>query len=232
MADHPPDWNQVLELTRRRPAASSQETGSALETVLRLASSTVPATLGCSLTQLGASGGAFTRASSNELALTLDKAQYEAGHGPCVLAARTGRFELVPSFEDDARYPELGRAAAPLGVQCSASWPLQTLEGGAALNFYGAGDASFASGDAARRAMFVTRIVAALLGSEPGEYTLSAAESREVDHSRRLIQQAEDIVIARSGVGRDRAFHQMALQSGRHDDSLIEIARKIVSGKE
>jgi hypothetical protein len=72
----------------------------------------------------------ITAASTDDVALALDHAQYDADDGPCLSSARTGHIIRLDEIAADERWPEYARAATERGVNSSLSAPL-TLAGGA-----------------------------------------------------------------------------------------------------
>lgn len=64
-----------------------------------------------------------TMAATNEIALTLDDAQYQAGDGPCLTAAREGRTIRIDQIPADGRWPAFSHAADRAGFGCSLLVP-------------------------------------------------------------------------------------------------------------
>src|SRR3954462_3150700 len=81
---------------------------------------------------------AMTAASTDDLTLTLDEAQYDADDGPCLSAARSERVIRLDDIGADDRWPQFSGAAVGRGVHSSLSSPLR-LAGGTTggLNLYG-----------------------------------------------------------------------------------------------
>ena len=88
------------------------------------------------------SPGARTAASTHELALELDRAQYTSGRGPCLKAASERTPVRAVVGEEDHRWPEFLEAAERVGIHASLSVPLlmvglkETKELVGSLNIY------------------------------------------------------------------------------------------------
>ena len=104
----------------------------------RIAGAAVSNVPGCTTASCGlvALGTGRTAAPSDPLAVELDVAQYELGHGPCLRAIRTGRRSTLRDGDAQERACLAGHG----GVEDLCSVPL-TLAGRAvgSLNCYGAG---------------------------------------------------------------------------------------------
>jgi len=101
--------------------ATEQTLVSILERVADLASTALANCSGASIT-LVEGGRPITAVYTDDFALELDLAQYEADLGPCLLALRRG--QVVPSADTDDRWPAFREAARQHGIQNSLSVPL------------------------------------------------------------------------------------------------------------
>jgi GAF domain-containing protein len=99
---------------------------SLLRTVTDLAARVLPGDAATSVTILS-DGRPRTVASSDAIALELDRVQYRLGAGPCLTAAG-GRAAAVPDTAADDRWPEVSAAAAAAGVRSVQSVPLPVHE--------------------------------------------------------------------------------------------------------
>lgn len=89
-------------------------------------------------------GGVTTAAASNDVALAVDTAQYDSGHGPCVEALERGRAVGVDDYAVERRWPGVATVARSHGVRSSLSLPLRNGGGVlGALNMYSEQRASF-----------------------------------------------------------------------------------------
>ncbi|MGY1709872.1 GAF domain-containing protein [Geodermatophilus sp. SYSU D00758] len=70
-----------------------------------------------------------TVAAAGELARRMDEAQYEAGEGPCLTAAREGVVVVVADLASESRWPRFARRmAAEPGIRSVASLPIRIGE--------------------------------------------------------------------------------------------------------
>src|SRR5258708_5785278 len=103
----------------------SEETLDAvLEMLVSLAVSTIPDVYGASVS-LARHGELVTPNATSEVVRRLDGVQYEAGHGPCVDAIRTGQRQHATGTALQERWPVFGAAAADAGVATMLSTPLE-----------------------------------------------------------------------------------------------------------
>jgi GAF domain-containing protein len=114
-----------------------------LERVAALAKQTIPGAADVSVTLLQG-GEAASVAFTGPLSVQLDERQYEAGFGPCMDAAVSGRMIAISNTADSPTYPDFGRAAARRGIRHTLSMGLpvarQTI---GALNIYATDDTPF-----------------------------------------------------------------------------------------
>lgn len=214
-------WAEILaaasEPVERREAA--------LRTAVRLGLAVAPAAVGCSLTEQVGSGYR-TVASANELALALDRAQYAADDGPCLVAASTGAVERVDRIDPDTGYRAFAAAARDLGVASSISIPLTGVDRPAALNFYAAAPGGFADTRPALTAEFLGRAVAALRRGGPAPAQVSAAELTRARSRRQLIERAGAVL---AGEGGEEAAFAVLVARGRDEQrSIFDVAADII----
>ena len=119
---------------------------SLLQTVADQATTVLlPGSLQASVTLL-VKGMPSTVASTGQLAVDLDEAQYERGHGPCLHAASTGEATEIADTRTDSRWPDYALRAAERGNLSSLSVPLVIDEDErvfGALNLYARDPAAF-----------------------------------------------------------------------------------------
>jgi GAF domain-containing protein len=108
-----------------------------------------PAVTSCSITLLERAQPE-TAGSSGQRAVRLDRGQYEAGNGPCLVALRDQTTVHMPDVSIEDRWPDYRAAARTEGVRSSLSVPF-LLEGGtgACLNLYSTESQGFSGQDIA-----------------------------------------------------------------------------------
>jgi hypothetical protein len=85
--------------------------GSLVQTVAELAKTVMAGDTVASVTLL-LKDNPSTVASTGQLAVDLDKTQYERGHGPCLHAARTGELTEIADTRTDSRWRDYTPRAA------------------------------------------------------------------------------------------------------------------------
>jgi GAF domain-containing protein len=207
-----------------------QPLSATLERVAELAKQTIRGAADVSVTLLQdgeVAGAAFT----GPLAAQLDERQYEAGFGPCMDAATSGRTITIDDTASSASYPDFARMAARQGVRhtMSIGLPVQRQTVGA-LNVYGTNDTPF---DEAQQELAIAfASYAAVAVANAGVYastaTLAANLQRALD-SRAVIDQAKGILMARNrGMSADAAFDLLSMESQLNNRKLRDIAQDVV----
>jgi len=206
-----------------------QPLSATLERVAALAKQTIPGAADVSVTLLQG-GEAASVAFTGPLSVQLDERQYEAGFGPCMDAAVSGRMIAISNTADSPTYPDFGRAAARRGIRHTLSMGLpvarQTI---GALNIYATDDTPFDEATQELATAFAS--YAAVAVANAGVYattaTLAANLQRALD-SRAVIDQAKGILMARHGLSPDAAFHHLSKQSQVTQRKLRDIAADLV----
>jgi GAF domain-containing protein len=202
---------------------------SVLHTVTRLAGRVLPGHPVTSVTILRERGPA-TVASSGELALDLDLAQYRLGDGPCLSAASTGRPTEIPDTRGATEWPEFAALAAARGCDTVLSVPLpvqERLQG--ALNVY----ADYTTAPAGRTRELVTRFATYAVVPVSNMYLYESAVER-AGHlqaaldSRAVIDQAKGILMERFKMTADQAFQALARISMENNTKVRDVAQLFV----
>ena len=171
-----------------------------------------------------------TVVSTGQLALDLDKRQYELGLGPCLDAATTGQSIVVDTGSVDSPYREFGQIAARAGVRqiVSVGMPLaQRSIGG--LNIYKITNATLNPAFLEHAEMFAGYAAVAVnnVTSYAGAVN-EATHLRKAMQSRAVIEQAKGILMARDRCTADEAFAMLRRISQQHNVRLHQIAQNIV----
>ncbi|MCU1573307.1 MAG: response regulator receiver protein [Micrococcaceae bacterium] len=189
-----------------------------------------PATAFCSITLIQRKKP-VTVASSQQGAVRLDEAQYDAGDGPCLTAIREQIIIHVPEMGDEHRWPNFRAVAKYEGVGSSLSVPL-ALEGEAeaGLNLYSTRSHGFDGQDidsvqeyvrhaskALRLAVRISRL------AETKNNLVAALESRTV------IDLAVGAIMAQNRCSQDAAVKILKLASSARNMKLRDVAETVVS---
>jgi len=180
---------------------------------------------------LSRQGTLVTAGYSDELALALDRAQYEAGDGPCVQALLEG--VVVHANDNLASWPALAGQAKKVGIRSVLSTPLP-VRGTvvASLNLY---SHSPAFEDAARQVNTLFAAPAAIALANAMAYAAAselAENLREAIATREIIGEAKGILMARQNCTSDEAFDILRRASQRTNRKLREIALDLVRSTE
>jgi GAF domain-containing protein len=181
------------------------------------------------LTLLYPDGAARTAVSTSEIAVAIDKAQYDADSGPCLEAFRTKSRIRVDDIPSDDRWPQFRDAAVHHGITSSLSLPLMVGgEGIGALNLYGSHRAQFLEEEDDGE-VYASHAAVALANAQAYWDQATRADGLEVAmKSRAAIEQAKGIIMATSQCGPDEAFAVLRQQSQAENRKLREIAADLV----
>ncbi|MGM1062871.1 ANTAR domain-containing protein [Saccharothrix sp. Mg75] len=175
-------------------------------------------------------GEPATVALTGERAARVDLAQYRAGEGPCLEAARTHVVQRVAVAEVHERWPEFAAAADGLGVASYLSAPLVLEdEYQGSLNLYSERTHGFRELDAALLELYTTASEAALRNAR--RYLLARRQTEQLQSaltSRAVIDQAKGIVMAVHRVDAQRAFDLLVERSQRENLKLRDLAERFV----
>jgi GAF domain-containing protein len=174
---------------------------------------------------------AWTAAFAGRLALDADEMQYEKGHGPCMDAGRTGLILRTEDMRVEERWPDYAARVVPLGVLSSLSVPLPyqgaTIGG---LNNYSGHVAAFNDQSVAlAREVAETVAVAVMNADSHAEATSRAENLRKALDSRKVIDMALGVIIARFHCSPEGAFAILSRASQNQNRKLRSLAETIVA---
>jgi GAF domain-containing protein len=174
---------------------------------------------------------AWTAAFSGQLALDADEMQYETGHGPCMDSARTGLTLRTDDMRREDRWPDYCPRVVERGVLSSLSVPLpyqgSTIGG---LNNYSSKPGAFSDRSVMlAREVAGTIAVAVMNADSHAEATAMAENLRKALDSRKTIDMALGIIIAKYQCSPDAAFTILSRASQNQNRKLRELAHAIVT---
>lgn len=227
--------NGEVELLRglsevSRLVSESDPTTGTLDRLCRVAGTSLP---GC---EVGMSLGGAARelesgAASTERADRLDRAQRQAGEGPCLSALadqipqEAGESELV------ARWARFGPVAVDHGVKAVLAIPfLVEGESRGALNVYVFDDQPI--DNRARRLLTLVAEQASTALANAVLYQRSAELARNLSvamESRAAIEQAKGVIMAQRGCDPDEAFDRLRRVSQKCNVKVRELANEVVA---
>lgn len=225
--------DQWAELLR---AVTAPEQGSDSTALLRqaveLGRDVAPDIVGCSVTTLE-DDGYHTPVFSDALALDLDRAQYDAGDGPCMAAAREQRHQYFDAATDGDRFPGFTEAAVDRGVRSSISLPLTGPQLPAAINIYASSRDAFDAERPRAVAGLLARCVSALLAPADGARLVgdAPAPASQVEAAQaraRLVVEAESTLMTTRSLSRTDALSWLIGRSRAQNRSIFDVAREVV----
>ncbi len=162
--------------------------------------------------------------------LAVDRAQYDAGEGPCLEAAASRQVQRVTVAEAADRWPAFTDAARGLGIGSYLSAPLYIDdEYHGSLNLYGTHTHGFRELDAALLELYTTAAEAALRNTRRYlNARRQVAQLHEALASRAVIDQAKGIVMAVHRISADEAFTMLVDQSQQEQRKLRDLAEQFV----
>lgn len=200
-----------------------------LDHVVKVAAEVVSPAVACGLT-MRRDGGAFTVASSGDLAADGDEIQYGADEGPCLEALRRERVVEVVDLREDRRWPRYREHALRLGIASSLSLPM-TIDGDTlgALNLYATQPAAFT--DTARRhaLAFTDQATAALtVILRQADQSLLHQQLTDAMASRSIIDQALGVLMSQQRCTAKEAFALLRQASQHRNRKLRDVAAQVV----
>jgi GAF domain-containing protein len=177
-------------------------------------------------------GRAITMAATDEVAATLDQAQYDAGDGPCLRAARRAEIVRVEDLAGDDRWPRFRRAGQECGVGSAMAIPLLLEDDDmvGAINVYGTGAMAFSAHDEGIAVGFATH--AAVVVSNVVAYwdavDLSRNLTAAMEH-RGVIEQAKGVLMGAHRITAEEAFAMLRGRSQTANRKLRDVAADVVA---
>jgi anti-anti-sigma factor len=202
----------------------------ALRLVVALARATVGGADGVSVS-LRRHGRLATVAASDQTISDMDASQYATGEGPCIDASVDGRWFHAESLDTETRWPAFTPRAQALGINAILSSPLLAEDRPVgALNIYSRTSMAFAPKDQELASVFAAEasLVLTSAGVDVTDEQLSARRN-EALATRRVIAQAEGVIMEREGVEADDAYSMLCDYSRRSNRPFRERAEDVVS---
>jgi GAF domain-containing protein len=198
--------------------------------VAETATGVFPAASAASITVVGAEAP-YTATATDESAVALDRAQYAAGDGPCLAAARGRRPVRAAVEEAGERWPAFAGSATRAGLRSVLSAPLLIDDGPlwGSLNLYGRASEAFGPLDEALITLLTSAASAAIVQAQ--RYLRTKERVEEITAaltSRAEIDQAKGVLMAQHAVTAEEAFSILVLRSQRTNTKLRDVARDLL----
>ena len=177
------------------------------------------------ITLIGARQRLETIAETDPLVGQIDRLQQELGDGPCYDASWHRQTLISEDLAHDRRWPEWTAEVSTRGISSLLAAELTTIEDRriGSINAYWSRIRSFAPDDAAFASIFARHATIALSQSWSEEGLNVALDSRK------LIGQAQGILMERHGLDADRAFEVLRRYSQDHNIKLRHVAEHLVA---
>ena len=177
------------------------------------------------ITLIGARQRLETIAETDPLVGQLDHLQQEFGNGPCFDDSWHRQTLISEDLARDSRWPEWTPEVASRGISSLLAAELTTVEDRriGSINAYWSRVRRFTADDAAFAAIFA-RHAAISLAQSWSEEGLNVALD-----SRKLIGQAQGILMERHGLDSERAFEVLRRYSQDHNIKLRVVAEHLVA---
>jgi GAF domain-containing protein len=184
----------------------------------------------CSIT-LVSEGRQETAASSDDIATVADETQYGEQAGPCLRALADCVEVRVEDLTTESRFGDYPAKAAALGLRSVVALPLTSNDVAlGALNLYAAEPAAFTDGNLVRARMLSAAAAGAVEVARRLTEQLQLNEDlKAAMASRRIIDQALGITMAREGCDADTAFAILRRTSQNEHRKLRDVARDLVT---
>ncbi|MCW2688111.1 MAG: hypothetical protein JWR37_3001 [Mycobacterium sp.] len=175
-------------------------------------------------------GRTYTAVHTDRRTLLVDSEQYDAGDGPCLEAARTGKIVLVDADHAVHRWPRFAAAARHDGILSFLAAPLATSERSlGSFNLYGRARAAFDTVDEEILELLTTTVSRTIGDFARYRSARDVADSiqRALD-TRAPIEQAKGMLMAMHGIDAEKAFDMLRRESQATNVPLHTVAVKLV----
>jgi GAF domain-containing protein len=195
-----------------------------------LAAHSFPDGVCCSVT-LVRDGRAETAVSSDDLAAVADEEQYGEQAGPCLTAFREAREIVVTDLRAETRFGDYPGRAAALGLRSVVALPMSSAGSPVgAFNLYAMQPGVFTDGSLVRARVFAAAAAGAMeLARRLAEQSQLNSDLEAALASRRVIDQAIGITMARHGCDAEAAFGVLRRTSQNEHRKLREVAAGLVT---
>ncbi|MGN6412744.1 GAF and ANTAR domain-containing protein [Flexivirga sp.] len=180
------------------------------------------------VTLIRSRGRLETIGASDDVVVKADQLQYELGEGPCHDAAWEATTLVSQDLSSDTRWPEWAPRVVQLGIKSAMGAELTAADDGrrlGALNLYWTEPTVFTADDLAYASIFAVHAAVALSAS------LQDAQLHTALDARKVIGQAEGILMERHDLSADQSFEVLRRYSQDHNIKLREVAQQLVDSR-
>jgi GAF domain-containing protein len=168
-----------------------------------------------------------TAAATNQVVETLDRIQVEQGEGPDMEVVQDRYSVLVPDLRNEPRWPRWSRAVTEAGIRSFLNVRLYTTADTiGTLNFYDSQPHRFDVADQQVAHILARHAAVALASARETEHLWQAVDARK------LIGQAQGILMERYRLTGDQAFSVLLRYSQDRNVKLRQVAEQLVAGRQ
>ena len=191
-----------------------------------------PGSSGAGVSLLDEQGRRTSTASTSEVVLAADAAQYDLGQGPCLTSWATERTVVVNDVATDPRWPLWSEAVANLAIRSVVSTPLLAgTRSLGALKVYSTEPEAFDAGTAHVLENLVSPAATLFGNIQATEAPLQMSENlRSALQSRDTINRAQGFLMREYGLNQDGAVQELVHLSQTSRQSLLSVSTEILSG--
>jgi len=206
-----------------RSLAQEDDLDATLQAIVQASVDTVPGAQHASISAILRRKEVTTRASTDELSLAVDRAQYETGQGPCLDSLYDQRTVRLSDVRTEVRWPEFIHRAVNLGVGSMLAVQLYVKDDElGALNLLSESADAFSDESEQVALLFAIHAAVAIVGAKEHQ------DMSEALGTRGLIGQAMGILMERHKITGERAFAVLTRTSQHSNRKLHVIAGELV----
>jgi len=177
------------------------------------------------ITLIRSGGRLESLAYTDDLVAKADQLQYDLGEGPCRDATWQAVTLASQDLAVDDRWPQWAPQASHLGIASVLAAELTAADTErrlGALNLYWTQPTTFTSDDLAYASIFAVHAAVALA------YSLQDAQLNTALDARKVIGQAQGILMERYDLATEQSFEVLRRYSQDHNIKLREVAQQLV----
>lgn len=208
--------------TLARNLQNKDDVDATLHAIVHAAVATIPGAGHAAISVVRRRREIHTPAATADVALDVDRVQYDTGQGPCLDAIFDQHTVHLPDMTAETRWPQFAPRAAQLGVLSMLSFQLFVhTDSLGALNLYAERPDAFTDESEHVGLLFAAHAAVAMSGAQQQAHLTAALNARD------LIGQAKGILMERHKLTAAQAFAVLAKASQESNTKLVEIARVI-----
>jgi GAF domain-containing protein len=219
-------WNELAERFGElsRTLQDEADLGGTLAAMVAAAVDTVPGAEHVSISSVVKRREVRTLAATDDLARSIDQAQYATGQGPCLDSLYEHRTVRLGDLGADTPWPRFAALACELGVRSMLAIQLYVLgEDLGALNMHSTRRDGFDDGSEQIGLLFAAHAAVALAGARRQEQLSTALTARDV------IGQAKGILMERYKISDHDAFRLLVAVSQATNLRLRDVAEQLAA---